>query len=95
MVVLAGVVCLSVVGTRPAASQSNDNEKQVRICHATSAEKNPYISEEPAIANNGDLHGDHLDHKRPLFPAADWGDIIPPYGYVNANGVEQIFAGRP
>ena len=92
MLCLAGLVCLSVVGIRPAASQPNDNKK-VRICHATSAEKNPYVSEEPAIANNGDLEGGHLDHTGPVFPAADWGDIIPPYDYVDADGVAQIFPG--
>ncbi len=54
-------------------------ERKVRICHATSADKNPYVSNEPAIANNGDLHGGHLDHTGPVYPANGWGDIIPPY----------------
>ncbi len=93
VVALAGMVCVFVVGIQPAASQPNDIVKKVRICHATSAEKNPYVSNEPAIANNGDLHGGHLDHTGPVFPAADWGDIIPPYEYVDANGVTQIFPG--
>lgn len=93
MLCLACLVCLSVVGIRPAASQPNDNDKKVRICHATSAETNPYVEEEPAIANNGDLEGGHLNHTGPVFPAADWGDIIPPYDYVDADGVAQIFPG--
>ena len=93
VVALAGMVCVFVVGIQPAASQPNDNEKKVRICHATSAETNPYIENEPAIANNGDLNGGHLDHKGPVFPAADWGDIIPPYEYVDDKGVTQIFPG--
>src|SRR5580765_7837890 len=83
-----------VVGIQPAASQPNDNEKKVRICHATSAEKNPYVSNEPAIANNGDLQGGHLDHTGPVFPAADWGDIIPPYTYTDQSGNEAVFPGR-
>ena len=29
----------------------------------------------------------------PVFPAADWGDIIPPYDYVDDKGVTQIFPG--
>jgi hypothetical protein len=91
VLVLAGLVCLSVVGIGPAASESN--EKQVRICHASSSGSNPYVSEETAIANNGDLQGGHLDHKGPVFPAADWGDIIPPYTYVDANDTTQIFPG--
>ena len=68
MVALAGMVCVFVVGIQPAASQPNDNEKKVRICHATSAETNPYIENEPAIANNGDLNGGHLDHTGPGLP---------------------------
>ena len=93
MVALAAMVCVFVVGIQPAASQPNDNEKKVRICHATSAEKNPYIENEPAIANNGDLQGGHLNHRGPVFPAADWGDIIPPYEYVDDKGVTRIFPG--
>jgi hypothetical protein len=87
------LVCLAVVGIQPAASQSNDNEKKVRICHATSSRTNPYVSEEPAIANNGDLQGGHLNHTGPVFPAKDWGDIIPPYDYEDARGVTQTFPG--
>ena len=93
VVVLAAMVCVFVVGIQSAASQPNDNEKKVRICHATSAETNPYVENEPAVANNGDLQGGHLDHKGPVFPAADWGDIIPPYEYVDDKGVTQIFPG--
>ena len=76
---------------QPAFSQGN--EKKVRICHASSSKTNPYISNEPAIANNGDLQGGHLNHTGPVFPAADWGDIIPPYSYVDANGDTQVFPG--
>ncbi|HEX4525442.1 MAG TPA: hypothetical protein VH108_01720 [Gaiellaceae bacterium] len=80
-----------MVEIQPAAS--TPNEKQVRICHASSSHTNPYVSEEPAIANNGDLSGGHLNHTGPVFPGADWGDIIPPYSYVDDNGVTQIFPG--
>ena len=66
----------------------------MRICHATDSKTNPYVSNEPAIANNGDLQGGHLDHKGPVFPANDWGDIIPPYTYTDASGKEQVFPGR-
>lgn len=68
-------------------------ERKVRICHATSADKNPYVSNEPAIANNGDLHGGHLDHTGPVYPANGWGDIIPPYNYVDKQGDPQTFPG--
>jgi hypothetical protein len=91
--VLGALVCASVVGIQSAASQLQANDKQVRICHATASTTNPYISETPAIANNGDLQGGHLDHTGPVFPAADWGDIIPPYDYVDVLGNPQIFPG--
>jgi hypothetical protein len=45
------------------------------------------------VGNNGDLSGGHLNHTGPVFPKPDWGDIIPPYSYVDADGAEQIFPG--
>ena len=91
-VVLAGLIGVLLVFLQPAISQPN--EKKVRICHATSSHTNPYVSNEPAIANNGDLQGGHLNHTGPVFPAADWGDIIPPYTYTDQNGNDAVFAGR-
>src|SRR4029077_1648702 len=91
--VLAVLVAISLVVLQPAVSQTNQNDKKVRICHATSSESNPYVSEEPAIANNGDLKGGHLNHTGPVFPTEDWGDIIPPYTYVDANGQTRSFPG--
>ena len=91
VVVLAGLVGVLLVFLQPAASASQP--EKVRICHATSSQKNPYNSIEPAIGNNGDLQGGHLNHVGPVFPAADWGDIIPPYTYVDANGETQVFPG--
>ena len=40
----------------------------------------------PAITNNGDLLGGHLNHTGPVYPEANWGDIIPPYEYRTPNG---------
>src|SRR4051812_42775259 len=90
-VVLAVGVAVALVVLQPAASQQN--EKQVRICHASASETNPYVSNEPAIANNGALQGGHLDHVGPVFPAPKWGDIIPPYTYTDVNGNEAVFPG--
>src|SRR4051794_41902707 len=89
--VLAVGVAAALVVLQPAASQQN--EKQVLICHATSAETNPYVSEHPAIENNGDLKGGHLGHLGPVFPEPKWGDIIPPYTYTDASGNEAVFQG--
>jgi hypothetical protein len=73
--------------------QPERRDKKVRICHATSADSNPYVSNEPAIGNNGDLHGGHLNHTGPMYPAGGWGDIIPPYPYLDGDGNVQMFSG--
>ena len=89
--VVAGLLGLSVFTLQTASPAPN--EKKVRICHATHSETNPYVSEEPAVANNGDLQGGHLDHDGPIFPTPDWGDIIPPYTYTDEDGATQTFPG--
>jgi Domain of unknown function DUF11 len=89
--VVAGLLGLSVFTLETASPAPND--EKVRICHATHGATNPYVSEEPAIANNGDLQGGHLDHTGPIFPTPDWGDIIPPYTYTDENGVTRIYPG--
>ena len=89
--ILAGLIGVLLVFLQPALSQPN--EKKVRICHATSSDKNPYVSDEPAIANNGDLKGGHLNHTGPVYPAPKWGDIIPAYSYLDENDVVQVFPG--
>ena len=77
----------------PGARPARKPRKKVRICHATSSNSNPYTSPEPAIANNGDLNGGHLNHTGPVYPGKDWGDIIPPYNYVDQKGQPQTFPG--
>ena len=58
---------------------------QVTICHRRSAETNPYGPQAITVSvksifnpNNG-----HDTHNGPVFPAADWGDIIPPFEAEN------------
>lgn len=60
-------------------------EKKVAICHATSSNSNPYVSEEPN--KSGDVNG-HDGHTGPIWYAGiteSWGDIIPPFAYVGGN----------
>src|SRR5262249_40794378 len=69
------------------------NQKQVRICPGTSAQDTPYVSESPAIKNNGPLRGGPLNPAGRVSRAPGWGDIIPPYMYVDENGDTQVFPG--
>ncbi len=60
-------------------------EKKVMICHATSSNTNPYVSNEPA--KSADVAG-HDGHNGPVWSAGidgDWGDIIPPFNYVGGS----------
>lgn len=81
LVVLAAIPAVTIA----AEARTTQNERQVRICHATGSESNPYVEQTPAIASNGDLQGGHLDHEK---------DIIPPFVYVDANGETQTYPGK-
>lgn len=53
------------------------------ICHATSAENNPFQTNQvntSSVDSSGifELNG-HGDHAGPMYPAHGWGDIIPPF----------------
>ena len=56
-------------------------------------------SEHPAIENNGDLKGGHLGHGgNGPYPGTtrtkkDWGDIIPPFDYIDENGKPAVSKG--
>jgi Domain of unknown function DUF11/Prealbumin-like fold domain len=96
VLVLVVLTALSLATARRSAlAATTANETKVRICHRTASHDNPYVPQEPAISNNGDLSGSHLNHTGPIYTrgAEDWGDIIPPYSYVDANGEVQVFPG--
>lgn len=55
----------------------------IKICHATNSNSNPYNTIPPA--NAGVANGHDTEHDGPIFPAANWGDIIEPYTYNDVN----------
>jgi hypothetical protein len=81
------------------ASATQPPNHRVTICHATGADSNPYVVLTPDIASAGYLQGGHDGHTRPIWVSGDqsahqkWGDIIPPYQYVRADGTVFVFAG--
>lgn len=64
-------------------TESTCGPSQVTICHATNSNTHPYTYETPNIQNDGSLDGGHLNHTGPVYPTANWGDIIPPYNHGN------------
>ena len=56
---------------------------KVEICHATSSQSNPYTDisvSVNSVENAQSVHG-HGDHTGGIYPADNWGDIIPPFTY--------------
>ena len=86
-----GVATLTVASADAAAKVSD----KVTICHATTSDTNPYITNQPD--KSGDVSG-HADHTGPVWNATlkklhiTWGDIIPPFDYVE-NGVTKTYPG--
>src|SRR5262245_8092510 len=55
-------------------------ENKVVICHRTGNTSNPFTQISQPIGKDGTIGG-HENHTGPIFPAPDWGDIIPPFEY--------------
>jgi len=75
-IMTAALTVALVVPTTIFAQQAPES---VTICHATASTENPYVQQTPNIQNDGSLVGGHLDHTGPIYPAQNWGDIIPSY----------------
>ena len=54
---------------------------KVTICHRRSAETNPYGPQAQTVSVNSifNPNNGHDTHNGPVFPAPNWGDIIPPF----------------
>jgi hypothetical protein len=72
------MIAASVFFATPATAQEVD---EVTICHARSAENNPYGPQAITVSVSSIITGPngHDTHDGPLFPEDDWGDIIPPF----------------
>ena len=72
------IIAASVFFATPATAQEVD---EVTICHARSAENNPYGPQAITVSVSSIITGPngHDTHDGPLFPEDDWGDIIPPF----------------
>lgn len=91
------VAALLLVGTfvgKAVGTPGGGGETPVTLCHATASASNPYVSITVDAASAGgqaQLQG-HAGHTGPVFDPAtmtngdNWGDIIPAYSYVVANG---------
>ena len=75
---------------------------KVEICHRTDSYRNPYRDIEPSIdsilgSNNGQ-DGHYEEHQGPIFfpdipKHTEWGDIIPPFSYLDDEDEVQSFPG--
>jgi hypothetical protein len=72
------MIAASVFFAAPASAQVVD---EVTICHARSAENNPYGPQAITVSVSSIITGPngHDTHDGPLFPEDGWGDIIPPF----------------
>src|SRR4051794_11799633 len=61
----------------PATTNPSPGHEPVSFCHRTNSVTNPYnllTTDADSIIQQG-----HGSHTGPIFPADDWGDIIPPF----------------
>lgn len=95
----SGLLLALTGGTVSEASASAPPNHKVTICHATDSNHNPYVVVTADIASAGYLQGGHDGHTGPIRVSGDqaahinWGDIIPPYTYVRADGTTFTYAG--
>lgn len=87
--VVAGLVALGWFTALPGSAATQD---KVTLCHRTASLSNPFTQITDSINAVVGPAG-HSSHTGPLFPQPGWGDIIPPFDYVNAQGQPAHFPG--
>lgn len=66
------------VNGQTAQTYNLEFKTKCNICHATSSKTNPYTQND--LSESAILTQGHRGHTGPVYPAAGWGDIIPPTG---------------
>jgi hypothetical protein len=88
---------LALVGVATSTTTSGATpQPKVSLCHRTSSVRNPYnlqtVNANSIVRPDGEPTG-HAEHTGPVFPAEDWGDIIPPFLYTNDSGGTSQYPG--
>ena len=83
------VVGAALVAPSAAFATQPAPDHKVTICHRTNSDTNPYVVIDVDIASSGHLQGGHdTQHEGPIWALGlkdqhiEWGDIIPPYTYL-------------
>jgi len=84
--ILFAIIAVVGITTADAGGTPPIEGPKVTLCHRTSAVNNPYGPkaievDQAAVETEG-----HSGHTGPVFPADNWGDIIPPFtGFAGLN----------
>jgi hypothetical protein len=79
---LAGLAIMAASGCDGGGEQELRGADKVTICHATSSASNPFVSNRPNADGTVQGHDGHPN------------DIIPPFEYIDNNGVTQQYPGK-
>ncbi|MDD3662111.1 MAG: SdrD B-like domain-containing protein, partial [Candidatus Dojkabacteria bacterium] len=84
---------VSVLGNN-GNGNGDENSQKVTICHATGSHSHPYQENKPN--KSGDVNG-HDGHDGPIWYSGigeAWGDIIPPFDYLDNSGDPHTYPGK-
>jgi len=100
VMVALGIGPVIAVGVATSVAQATSGDpNQVTFCHRDNNEKQPYGPKAITTDYASVFKQGHDGHTGPIFEPGmkaagiKWGDIIPPFDYVDKQGVTQHFAG--